>query len=126
MNTPAVTDTVRQQNAALRAALPFHDTQDFEDAERGRIGGMDPAVVTSADGRVVWDNAAYSFLEGEAPSCVNLCNLYTVRSRYGGPPRASSGSESPVVAGFAEEVGVVRERRRSRGAEFGEQSAGTI
>ena len=42
-----------------------------EDAERGRIGGLDPAVVTAADGRVVWDNAAYSFIQGDAPSCVN-------------------------------------------------------
>ncbi|MFL6177735.1 MAG: alkyl/aryl-sulfatase [Ornithinibacter sp.] len=71
MSTPSVTETVAQQNAALQAGLPFRDTQDFADAGRGRIGGLDPAVVTAADGRIVWDNAAYSFLAGEAPSCVN-------------------------------------------------------
>ena len=71
MNNPSVSDSVARQNADLAARLPFHDTQDFADAERGRIGGLDPAVVTAADGRVVWDNDAYSFLEGEAPSCVN-------------------------------------------------------
>jgi alkyl sulfatase BDS1-like metallo-beta-lactamase superfamily hydrolase len=71
MSTPSVTETVAQQNAALQARLPFRDTQDFQDAERGRIGGLDPAVVTAADGRVVWDNAAYAFIRGDAPSCVN-------------------------------------------------------
>ena len=71
MSTPSVTEPVARQNAALQASLPFRDTQDFADAERGRIGGLDPAVVTAADGRTVWDNAAYSFLAGDAPSCVN-------------------------------------------------------
>ena len=71
MTTPPTSATVARQNAELRDRLPFHDTQDFEDAERGWIGGLDPAVVTAADGRVVWDNAAYAFMEGEAPSCVN-------------------------------------------------------
>jgi len=71
MDLPVVTETIAQQNAGVAARLPFHDTQDFEDAERGRIGGLDPAVVTAEDGRVVWDNDAYSFLEGDAPTCVN-------------------------------------------------------
>ena len=43
MNNPSVSDSVARQNADLAARLPFHDTQDFEDAERGRIGGLDPA-----------------------------------------------------------------------------------
>ena len=48
MSTSPVTETVARRNAALQASLPFRDTQDLEDAERGRIGGLDPAVVTVA------------------------------------------------------------------------------
>ena len=49
----------------------FEDRQDFEDAERGRIDELDPCVVRAADGRVVWDLEAYSYLDGECPDTVN-------------------------------------------------------
>ena len=51
--------------------LPFDDTTDFEDAARGLIGSLVPCVVTAADGRVVWDNDAYAFLDGECPATAN-------------------------------------------------------
>jgi len=47
--------------------LPFHDRRDFEDADRGFLGALEPAVVTDASGRVVWDNDAYAFLADECP-----------------------------------------------------------
>jgi len=47
--------------------LPFHDTTDFDDADRGFVGALDPGVVTDAAGRVVWDNDSYSFLQEECP-----------------------------------------------------------
>ena len=47
--------------------LPFHDRTDFEDADRGFLGALDPGVVTDSDGRVVWDNDAYGFLRSECP-----------------------------------------------------------
>ncbi len=47
--------------------LPFHDHQDFDDADRGFVGAMEPCVVTTESGRVIWDNDAYAFLEGECP-----------------------------------------------------------
>jgi len=75
MATPdgtAASATVKAANEAARAALPFDDTQDFEDARRGFIGRLDPCVVRAADGRVVWDNESYrAFLQGEAPATVN-------------------------------------------------------
>jgi alkyl sulfatase BDS1-like metallo-beta-lactamase superfamily hydrolase len=40
---------------------------DFEDADRGFLGALDPGVVTADDGRVVWDNDAYGFLAGPCP-----------------------------------------------------------
>jgi len=49
----------------------FEDTTDFDNADRGFLGAMVPAVVRAADGRVVWDNDAYDFLKGECPDTVN-------------------------------------------------------
>ena len=51
--------------------LPFEDTADFDDADRGFIGALQPCVIKAADGRVVWDNDAYAFLAGEAPPTVH-------------------------------------------------------
>ncbi|MBP1705694.1 MAG: fold metallo-hydrolase [Chloroflexi bacterium] len=54
------------------AALPFADTQDFDDARRGFIGRLDPCIIRAADGRVVWDNERYrAFLDGPAPATAN-------------------------------------------------------
>ncbi|MEV7671028.1 alkyl sulfatase dimerization domain-containing protein [Streptomyces sp. NPDC088752] len=53
------------------SALPFEDTTDFENADRGFIGALIPGVVESADGRIVWDNDAYDFLKGECPRTAN-------------------------------------------------------
>jgi alkyl sulfatase BDS1-like metallo-beta-lactamase superfamily hydrolase len=66
-----VSESVRAANASLQASLPFDDVQDFEDAQRGLLGRLEPCVVRAADGRVVWDNDAYRFLEGPAPESVN-------------------------------------------------------
>ncbi|MGW3351579.1 alkyl/aryl-sulfatase [Nonomuraea rubra] len=49
------------------ADLPFHDRADFDDAERGFIAKLSPAVIKAADGKVIWDNDAYAFLDGECP-----------------------------------------------------------
>ncbi|MFI5618652.1 alkyl/aryl-sulfatase [Streptomyces sp. NPDC051567] len=45
----------------------FSDVQDFADADRGFVAAASPAVVRAADGRVVWDNDAYAFLDGDCP-----------------------------------------------------------
>ncbi|MFF1919917.1 alkyl/aryl-sulfatase [Streptomyces sp. NPDC058221] len=47
--------------------LPFHDKTDFENADRGFVAALEPAVVKGGDGRVVWDNDAYAFLDGDCP-----------------------------------------------------------
>ena len=58
--------------AAQRAqALPLRDDADFDNADRGFIAALSPCVITAADGRVVWDNDAYSFLSGPAPTSVH-------------------------------------------------------
>ncbi|GAA0925580.1 alkyl/aryl-sulfatase [Nonomuraea longicatena] len=50
------------------ADLPFHDRADFDDAERGFIAALTPAVIEAADGKVVWDNDAYAFLDADCPA----------------------------------------------------------
>ncbi len=54
------------------STLPLTDRRDFDDADRGFIAALVPCVVTAADGRVVWDNDAYAFLDDqEAPTSVH-------------------------------------------------------
>lgn len=69
-HNPASKFIQAQQNAA-RESLPFNDTRDFEDAERGLIAEFTPGVVHDAAGRVVWDNDGYRFLEGDGPDTVH-------------------------------------------------------
>lgn len=47
--------------------LDFDDTTDFDDARRNLIGRLEPCIVKADDGRVVWDNTSYAFLDGPAP-----------------------------------------------------------
>ncbi|MFJ9127239.1 alkyl/aryl-sulfatase [Streptomyces sp. NPDC102340] len=49
------------------ADLPFDDTTDFENADRGFIDALVPAVVKGADGQIVYDNDAYAFLKADCP-----------------------------------------------------------
>ena len=53
------------------ASLPFADTADFADADRGFIAALKPSVVKAANGTVVWDNDSYAFLEGDSPTSVH-------------------------------------------------------
>jgi alkyl sulfatase BDS1-like metallo-beta-lactamase superfamily hydrolase len=63
--------TILEQQRSVLASLPFSDTQDFADVDRGLLGRREPGAVTAEDGRVVWDNDTYDFIEGEAPDTVN-------------------------------------------------------
>ncbi|WP_273734258.1 alkyl/aryl-sulfatase [Mycolicibacterium septicum] len=65
------TAVIEAANRAHLKNLPFEDTRDFEDADRGFIAALEPCVVKAADGRVVWDNDAYDFLTGDAPTSVH-------------------------------------------------------
>lgn len=62
--------------------LDYADRSDFQDAERGFVAALSPAVVRTEDGRVIWDGEAYAFLDGECPDSAHpslwrqsqLCN----------------------------------------------------
>jgi alkyl sulfatase BDS1-like metallo-beta-lactamase superfamily hydrolase len=58
-------------SAQADSHYPFEDRQDFEDADRGFVGAMEPCIVTTEDGRVIWDNDAYAFLDGDCPDTAN-------------------------------------------------------
>ncbi|MEE6136373.1 alkyl sulfatase dimerization domain-containing protein [Mycobacterium sp. 050128] len=59
------------ESAHREHALPWDDTTDFDNADRGFIASLSPCVIRAADGRVVWDNDVYAFLEGPAPTSVH-------------------------------------------------------
>jgi linear primary-alkylsulfatase len=43
------------------------DTQDLEDAQRGFVAALEPAIVRDSGDKVVWDNDVYGFLEDDCP-----------------------------------------------------------
>ena len=65
------TSTIEAAHREHLTSLPFDDTRDFADADRGFIAAKTPCVITAADGRVVWDNDVYDFLGGDAPTSVH-------------------------------------------------------
>jgi alkyl sulfatase BDS1-like metallo-beta-lactamase superfamily hydrolase len=71
MTEDRVAPSVAAAHTALLQSLPFEDRQDFEDAQRGFVRRLEPCVVRAADGRVVWDNDSYAFLDDPAPGSVN-------------------------------------------------------
>jgi alkyl sulfatase BDS1-like metallo-beta-lactamase superfamily hydrolase len=52
-----------QTHAAQAARLDFSDDACFEEAQRGFVGSIPDARITTPDGRVVWDLSAFAFLE---------------------------------------------------------------
>uniref|UniRef100_UPI0025FB4814 alkyl/aryl-sulfatase n=1 Tax=Phenylobacterium sp. TaxID=1871053 RepID=UPI0025FB4814 len=58
--------------AGQAAAAPdFADRQDFTFADKGFVATRDDPKIVAADGRVIWDLAAYDFLKGPPPAGVN-------------------------------------------------------
>ncbi len=65
------TEAIAEAQRALADTLPFGDTADFADADRGWIASLEPGTVTDASGKVVWDTESYDFLAGSCPQSVN-------------------------------------------------------
>ena len=49
----------------------MHDTQDFDDVDRGFVARAETRQITTPDGKLAWDLDAYRFLEGPAPDTAN-------------------------------------------------------
>jgi alkyl sulfatase BDS1-like metallo-beta-lactamase superfamily hydrolase len=71
MDQKPPTAVIEAANRDHVSNLPFSDTADFTNADRGFIAALEPCVIKAADGRVVWDNDVYSFLSGDAPPSVH-------------------------------------------------------
>lgn len=71
MNQNEPSSFIRQANAALKSRLAFHDTADFDSAQRGFLGTLEDSAIRNDAGEVVWDAASYDFLDADAPASVN-------------------------------------------------------
>ncbi|WP_313815471.1 alkyl sulfatase dimerization domain-containing protein [Citricoccus sp.] len=71
MDQKPAAPTIERQHAEALTRLPFDDKRDFEQAERGFIATLKPAIVRDDHGAVVWDNDSYDFLQGDAPATVH-------------------------------------------------------
>ena len=71
LETPQAEQRIAEANRGVRMRLPFVDSQDFDDARRGRLGSLSDSVIRGTNGRVVWDADGYAFLEAECPETVN-------------------------------------------------------
>jgi hypothetical protein len=82
-NAPAA--VIEAAHRAHTPSLPFGDDADFRNADRGFLAALSPCVITAADGRVVWDNDSYAFLDGPAPSSVHpsLWRQSTLNAKQG-------------------------------------------
>ncbi|SBW06432.1 Alkyl/aryl-sulfatase BDS1 [uncultured delta proteobacterium] len=68
----SATDKTKAANAAILKKLPFSNTQDFDDANRGFIATIPDLVINDAHGHPVWNLKDYAFLKQEtAPDTVN-------------------------------------------------------
>ena len=66
-SSATATEATKAAIAAASASLPFHDTQDFDDVERGFIARASTRQIRDEKGAVVWDLDAYRFLDAPAP-----------------------------------------------------------
>jgi alkyl sulfatase BDS1-like metallo-beta-lactamase superfamily hydrolase len=67
---PASAATRAAQDAAAKG-LPAEDGRDAEFAARGFIATRSDPLIRNAQGRVVWNTAAYDWVKGPAPATVN-------------------------------------------------------
>lgn len=58
-------------NASVAKDLDLSNQQDFEFARRGFIATDTPMEIKRADGRIVWSQEAFRFLDSEPPASVN-------------------------------------------------------
>jgi len=79
------TESTINANRAVLDRLPFANRDDFAAADRGLVARQERVLVEGADGRVIWDTAAYEFEAGDAPDSVNpsLWRQAQLNNRHG-------------------------------------------
>ncbi|MEQ8309553.1 MAG: alkyl sulfatase dimerization domain-containing protein [Sphingopyxis sp.] len=65
-------DATRAMQTELARRLSLDDEKDFENAARGKIAEIKDGRIVTQDGKIVWDRAAYAFIDdASAPATVN-------------------------------------------------------
>ncbi len=67
----AASAAIEAANARVAETLPFSDDADFTEAKRGFVAALDPGLVSDSDGKVLWNNDSYAFLDEDCPPTVN-------------------------------------------------------
>jgi len=67
----SVSSSTLQAHQAINQKLNFKDQQDFEQANKGLIAKAPMQAILNTANEVVWDNSAYSFIQGDVPDTVN-------------------------------------------------------
>jgi alkyl sulfatase BDS1-like metallo-beta-lactamase superfamily hydrolase len=61
------TEQTRAVLKAAEQALPFSDTRDFDEFNKGFIARRENPVIPSDSGGVAWDDSQWAFLDGDGP-----------------------------------------------------------
>ena len=67
---PATQYTI-DTNQEVYALLDFEDTTEFENATKGLLASSDTLDICDENGKVVWSQTAYAFLDQDAPDTAN-------------------------------------------------------
>ena len=69
--TKPATSFTMEANQQVYALLDFNDTSEYENATKGLIAAPDTLDIYDENGKLVWSQNAYGFLEQEAPDTAN-------------------------------------------------------
>lgn len=67
----AATQFTADANEQVYALLDFEDKSEFDNATRGLIASPEALEIRNEDGKLIWSQKAYDFLDGDAPSTAN-------------------------------------------------------
>lgn len=67
----AATQFTADANEQVYALLDFEDKTEFDNATRGLIASPEALEIRNEEGKVIWSQKAYDFLDGDAPSTAN-------------------------------------------------------
>lgn len=67
----AATQFTADANEQVYALLDFEDKSEFDNATRGLIASPEALEIRNDEGKLIWSQKAYDFLDGDAPSTAN-------------------------------------------------------
>ncbi len=70
-DTKEATEYTKQANEAVYGEIDFKDTDEYDNATKGLIAAPETLEITDENGKVVWSQDAYTFLEDDASDTAN-------------------------------------------------------